>query len=83
MDDNLRILAMSVLNKESYEKFAGFVFRMEYSLAFAIVLNNLEDAKNIVLDTVYEASCDFVLFDHYRRSLDFKTAFIKFREDEN
>jgi len=70
MDEQLRILAMSVLTKESYQEFAREVFGMSISAAMLIAKNNLKDAENIVLETVYEASCDFVLFDHYRRSKD-------------
>jgi len=75
MDDNLRILAMSVLTKETYEQFARGMFKMEYSLAYGIILDNLEDATDIVLETVYESTCDFVLFDHYRKSVDLKELF--------
>lgn len=75
MDDNLRILAMSVFNKETYEKFARSMFKMEYSIAYGIILDNLEDATDIVLETVYESTCDFVLFDHYRKSFDLKKLF--------
>tara|TARA_R110002124_G_scaffold137647_3_gene300510 strand:+ start:378 stop:623 length:246 start_codon:yes stop_codon:yes gene_type:complete len=70
MDEQLRILAMSVLTKEGYQEFAREVFGMSMSAARLIAKNNLKDAENIVLETVYEASCDFVLFDHYRRSKD-------------
>ena len=70
MDEQLRVLAMSVLTKESYQEFAREVFGMSMSAARLIAKNNLKDAENIVLETVYEASCDFVLFDHYRRSKD-------------
>ena len=70
MDKQLRALAMSVLTKEEYQKFAKEVFGMSMSAAMLIAKNNLQDAENIVLETVYEATCDFVLFDHYRRSKD-------------
>jgi hypothetical protein len=70
MNKELRELAMSVLTKEAYQDFAAEMFAMSKSAALNIVKNNLEDVQNIVLETVYEASCDFVIFDHYRRSKD-------------
>lgn len=70
MNKELRELAMSVLTKEAYQDFAAEMFAMSKSAALNIVKNNLEDVENIVLETVYEATCDFVVFDHYRRSKD-------------
>lgn len=70
MDKELRELAMSVLTKEAYQEFASEMFAMSKSKAMIIAKTNLKDAENIVLETVYEATCDFVLFDHYRRSKD-------------
>ena len=70
MNKELRELAMSVLTKEDYQDFAAKMFAMSKSAALNIVKNNLIDAQDIVLETVYEATCDFVLFDHYRRSKD-------------
>jgi spore coat polysaccharide biosynthesis predicted glycosyltransferase SpsG len=70
MNKELRELAMSVLTKEAYQDFAAEMFAMSKSAALNIVKNNLEDVQSIVLETVYEASCDFVIFDHYRRSKD-------------
>ncbi len=70
MNKELRELAMSVLTKEDYQDFAAEMFAMSKSKAIIIVRENLNDAEAIVLETVYEASCDFVLFDHYRRSKD-------------
>jgi spore coat polysaccharide biosynthesis predicted glycosyltransferase SpsG len=70
MNKELRELAMSVLTKEAYQDFAAEMFAMSKSAALNIAKNNLEDVQSIVLETVYEASCDFVIFDHYRRSKD-------------
>jgi len=70
MNKELRELAMSVLTKEAYQEFAAQMFAMSKSAALNIAKDNLIDAERIVLETVYEASCDFVLFDHYRRSKD-------------
>ncbi len=70
MNKELRELAMSVLTKEDYQDFAAEMFAMSKSAALNIVKKNLIDAQDIVLETVYEATCDFVLFDHYRRSKD-------------
>lgn len=70
MNKELRELAMSVLTKEAYQDFAAEMFAMSKSSALLMVKNNLEDVENIVLETVYEATCDFVVFDHYRRSKD-------------
>lgn len=77
MDKELRELAMSVLTKEAYQDFAAQMFAMSKSAALNIAKNNLIDAERIVLETVYEASCDFVLFDHYRRSKDLYDLTIK------
>jgi hypothetical protein len=82
MNENLRTLAMSVLTKEIFQDFATAIFKMEYSVARKIVDVNLDDARDIVLETVYEATCDFVLFDHYRKSMDLVTLLIEVEHEE-
>ena len=68
--DKLISQAKACLENEKFQLFSQRIYAMKYTQAVEIAQSNEWESEEMVLESVYKDECDFVLMDHYKKSVD-------------